>query len=144
MLINGAWPLKSGTHYTVKSLVEKASCWRTDAFQLWCRRRLWRIPGQHQTSQLSRKSALSLWWDDWTEAAALLLWPPDSKSWLIRKDPDAGKDWGQWEKGTAEDEMAEWHHQIKGHESEQAPGDSEGQRSLVCCSPWGCKKLDTT
>ena len=58
------------------------------------------------------------------------------KSWLIRKDPHAGKDWGQEEKGTTEDEMVGWHHWCNGHEFEQAPGDSEQQGGLVCCSPW--------
>ena len=66
------------------------------------------------------------------------------KSQLIRKDPDAGKNWRQEEKGTTEDEMVGWHHQLNGHEFEQAPGDSEGQGSLVCCSPWGHKESDKT
>ena len=66
------------------------------------------------------------------------------KSQLIRKDPDAGKNWRQEEKGTTEDEMVGWHHQLNGHEFEQAPGDSEGQGSLVCCSPWGRKELNMT
>ena len=69
-------------------------------------------------------------------------WVPDAKSWLIRKDPDAGKDWGQEEKGAIEDEMVGWHHWCNGHEFEQVPGDSEGQGSLACCSPWGCKEWD--
>ena len=66
-----------------------------------------------------------------------ILWPPDVKSWLIGKDPDAGKDWGQEENGMTEDEMVGWHHQLNGHEFEQTPGDSEGQGSWVCCRPWG-------
>ena len=66
------------------------------------------------------------------------------KSRLIRKDPDAGKDGRQEEKGTTEDEMVGWHHQLNGHEFEQTPGDSEGQGSLVGCSPWGHKESDTT
>ena len=66
------------------------------------------------------------------------------KSRLIGKDPDAGKDGGQEEKRATEDEMVGWHHRLNGHESEQTPGDSEGQRSLGCCSPWGRKVLDTT
>ena len=78
-----------------------------------------------------------------TEAEASILWPPDAKSWLTGKDPDAGKDWGQ-EKGAAEDEMVGWQHQLDGHEFQQTPGDSEGQGSLVCHSPWGCKELDMT
>ena len=71
-------------------------------------------------------------------------WPPDAKSRLIRKDPDAGKDWRQEEKGRTEDEMVGWHHWLNGHEFEQAPGDGEGQGSLACCSSWGRKESDIT
>ena len=71
------------------------------------------------------------------EAEALIMWPPDVKSWLIGKDPDAGKDWRQKEKGMTEDEMVGWHHQRDGHEFQQTPGDSDGQGSLACCSQWG-------
>ena len=78
------------------------------------------------------------------EAEAPILWPPDAKSWLIWKDPDVGNDWRQEEKGTTEDEMVGWHHQLDGHEFEQTLGDSEGQGSLMCCSPWGCKESDMT
>ena len=56
---------------------------------------------------------------------------------LLEKDPDAGRDWGQEEKGTTEDEMVGWHHQLDGHEFKQAPGVGDGQGNLVCCSPWG-------
>ena len=70
-----------------------------------------------------------------TDAEAPILWPPDAKNWLIRKDPDAGKDWRQEEKGMTEDEVFRWHHQLDGHETEQALGVSDGQGSLVCCSP---------
>ena len=70
-----------------------------------------------------------------------MLWTPDAKHWLIRKDPDAGKDWRQ-EKGTTEDEMVGWHHRLNGRDSEQALGNGEGQGSLVCCSPWGRKESD--
>ena len=73
---------------------------------------------------------------------APVLWPPNVKSWLIGKDPDAGKDWRQVEKGVAEDEMVGWHHRFNGHKFEQTPGDGEGQRSLVCCSPRGRKESD--
>ena len=69
------------------------------------------------------------------------LWPPDEKSWLIGKDPHAGKDCRQEEKGTREDKMVGWHHWINGHELEQTPRDSEGQGSLVCCSSWVCEEL---
>ena len=66
------------------------------------------------------------------------------KSQLIGKDPDACKDCGQEKKGKTEDEMVGWHHQLNGHEFEQALGDGEGQGILVCCSPWGHKELDMT
>ena len=78
------------------------------------------------------------------EADAPVYWPPDMKSWLIGKDPDAGKDWRQEEKGTIEGEMFGWHHQLSGHEFEQAPWVGDGQGSLACCSPWGHKESDMT
>ena len=78
------------------------------------------------------------------EAEAPIVWLPDEKSQLIRKDPNAGKDWRQEEKGTTEDEMVGWHHWLNGDEFEQALGVGVGQGSLACCSPWGLKKLDTT
>ena len=78
------------------------------------------------------------------EAETSIFWPLDEKNWLIGKDPDAGKDWGQEEKGTTEDEMVGWHHRLNGHEFEQAPGVGDGQGGLVCCSPWGHKESDTT
>ena len=79
-----------------------------------------------------------------TEAKAPILWPPDAKSQLIGKDPDSGKHWRQEEKVTTEDEMIGWHHRLYGHEFEQAPGVGDGQGSLACCSPWGCKDSDMT
>ena len=79
-----------------------------------------------------------------TEAEASILWPHDMKNWLIRKDPNGGKDWSQEEKGTTENEMVQWHHQLDGREFEQAPGVGDGQGSLTCCSPWGQKESDMT
>ena len=78
------------------------------------------------------------------EAEAPIFWPPDVKSWLIRKDSDAGKDWRQEEKGTIEDEMAEWYHWFNGPEFEQILGVGDGQGNLQCCSPWGHIESDTT
>ena len=69
----------------------------------------------------------------------LILWPPDVKSLLFRKDPDAGKDWRQEVKGMTQNDMVGWHHQLNGYQFEQTPGDGEGLGSLACCSPWGCK-----
>ena len=78
------------------------------------------------------------------EAETPVLWPPHAKSWLIGKDPDAGRDWGQEEKGTTEDEMAGWHHRLNGHESEWTLGFGDGQGGLACCDSRGCKESDTT
>ena len=78
------------------------------------------------------------------EAETPILWSPDVKSWLIGKDPDAGKDWGQEEKGTTEDEMVGWHHRHNRHGFGWTPGVGDGQGGLVCCSSWGCKESDMT
>ena len=78
------------------------------------------------------------------EGEAPLLWSPDAKNSLIRKDPDAGKDWRQEEKWTTEDEIVGWLHWLNGHEFEQAPGVGDGQGTLACWGPWGHKELETT
>ena len=77
-----------------------------------------------------------------TEAEVPILWPPDTKEWLIGKDLDAGKDWRQEEKGMTEDEMVGWHHQLNGHEFEQASGVGDGQAGLACCCPWGSRQSE--
>ena len=76
------------------------------------------------------------------KAEAPVLWPPHVKSWPIGKDSDVGRDWGQEEKGTTEDEMAGWHHGLDGHESEWTPGVGDGQGGLACCNSWGRKESD--
>ena len=78
------------------------------------------------------------------EAETPIFWSPHVKSWLIRKDPDAGKDWGQEEKGTTEEEMVGWHHQLNGHGFWWTPGVGGGYGGLACCGSWGCKESDTT
>ena len=78
------------------------------------------------------------------KAETPVLWPPHAKGWLIGKDPGAGRDWGQEEKGTTEDEMAGWHHWLNAHEFEWTLGVSDGQGGLACCDSWGRKELDTT
>ena len=78
------------------------------------------------------------------EAETPVLWPPHAKSWLIGKDPDAGRDWGQKEKGMTEDEMAGWHHRLNGREFEWTLGVGDGQGGLACCDSWGYKESDTT
>ena len=79
-----------------------------------------------------------------TEAETPILWPPDAKNWLIWKGPDAGKDWGWEEKGTTEDEMLGWHHQLDGYRFGWTLGVGDGQGGLTCCSPWGGKESDVT
>ena len=78
------------------------------------------------------------------EAENPILWPPDEKNWLIGKDPDAGKDWGQEEKGTTEDEMVGWHHRLNGRGFEWTAEVGDGQGGLACCDSWGCKESDMT
>ena len=78
------------------------------------------------------------------KAETPILWPPHMKSWLIGKDSDAGRDWGQEEKGTTEDEMAGWHHRLDAHESQWTPGVGDGQRGLACCDSWGRKESVAT
>ena len=82
-------------------------------------------------------------WTD-VEAETPILWPSDVKNWFIWKGPDAGKDWGQKEKGMTEDETVGWHNRLNGHEFEWTPGVGDGQGGLVCCSPWGRKESDMT
>ena len=78
------------------------------------------------------------------KAETPVLWPPHVKNWLIGKDSDVGRDWGQEEKGMTEDEMAGWHHWLDGREFEWTPGDGDGQGGLACFDSWGRKELDTT
>ena len=78
------------------------------------------------------------------KAETPVFWPPHVKSWLIGKDSDAGRDWGQEEKGTTEDEMAGWDHRLNGHEFGWAPGVGDGQGGLACCNSWGHKESDMT
>ena len=107
--------------------------------RLWCWRRLLRVPWPARRSNQSILKEINPGFIGRTdvEDATAILWAPDAKSWLIWKDRDAGKDWRQEEKGRTEDEMVGWHHQLNGHEFEQALGDGEGNGSLACCSPWG-------
>ena len=128
--------------------IKKAERWRMDALELWCWRRLLRVPWTDckEIKLVNLKGNQSWIFIGKTDAEAEtpILWPPDVKNWLIGKDPDAGKVWRQEEKGTTEDEMIGWHHWLNGHEFEQTPGDREGQGSLMCCNPRGPKELDMT
>ena len=126
--------------------IKNAECWRIDAFKLWCWRRLLRVlwTAKRSNQSILRNQPWILIGRIDAEADAPILWPPDVKNRLIGKDCDAGKDWGQEEKGATEDEMIGWYHQLIEHEFEQIRENSEGQGRLVCCSPWGQKELDTT
>ena len=122
--------------------IKKAECWRIDAFELWCWRRLLWVPWTARRSNQSILKEISPGYS--LEGLMLKLklqhfgYLMQRTDWLIGKDPDAGKDWRQ------EDEMVGWHHWFNGQEFEWAPGDGEGQGILVCCSSWGHKELDTT
>ena len=125
--------------------IKKAECQRVDAFELWCWRRLLRVPW---TARRSNQSILNQPWifigrTD-AEAKTLILWPPDGKNWLNGKDSDSGKVWRWEEKMMTEDEMVGWHPWLNGHEFEQTPGVGDGQGSLVYYSPWGHKESNTT
>ena len=126
--------------------IKKAEHQRIDAFELWCWRRLLRVPW---TARRSSQSILKISPGISLEGMMLKLklqyfGPPHAKSWLIGKDSDAGRDWGQEEKGTTEDEMAGWHHWLDGCESQWTPGVGNGQGGLACCDSWGRKESDTT
>ena len=122
--------------------IKKAEHQRIDALELWCWRRLFRIPWTARRPNQSVLKEINPEFIGRTdaEAEAPILWPPDGKSRLIRKDPDVGKDWRQ-EKGTTEDEMAGWHHRLNGHELEQALGDGEGQGSLAVLQSIGSQRV---
>ena len=124
--------------------IKKAECQRIDAFKLWCWRRLLSLFDCKEIQPVNPEGNQPRIFIGRTDAEAPILWPPAVKSQLIGKDPEAGNDWGKEEKGMTEDEMVGWHHWLNGHEFEQSQGDSEGQGSLVCCSSWGPKELDTT
>ena len=132
------------TSWTIK----KAECQRIDAFELWWWREKTLVSPLDckeikQVNPKGNQSWVFIGSPD-AEAEAPILCLPDAKNWLTGKDPDAGQDWKQEEKRITEDEMVGWHHQLKGHEFEQALGVGDGQGSLVCCSSWGCKESDMT
>ena len=124
--------------------IKKTEHGKIDVFKLRCWKRLLSLPWAPRRSnksiwkEINPEYSLEGWcwtWSSNTLSSNTL--PPDVKSWLIGKDPDAGKDWRQEEKGATEDEMVGWHYQLNGHEFEQARGVGDGQGSLACCSPWG-------
>ena len=125
--------------------IKKAECQKIDAFELWCWRRLLRVLWTARRSNQSiLKDCLYIYCKDWCwswNSNTLATWCEELTHW---KDPVAGKDCRQEEKGMTEDEMVEWYHQLCGHEFEQTPAVGDGQGSLARCSPWGHKELDMT
>ena len=123
--------------------IKKAERQRIDAFELWCWRRCLRVPwtARRSVNPKGNQSWIFIGKTD-TEAEAPILWQHDKKNWPIGKDSDAEKDWRQEEKGMTKDEMIGCYQWLNRYEIEQAPGDGEGQESLACCSPWGCKESD--
>ena len=121
--------------------IKKAEHRRIDAFELCCWKRLFRVLDCKETQPVHPKGNQSWIFIGRTDAEAetSVLWPPDVKNWLTGKDADAGKNWKREEKGITEDEMVGWHHWLDGHEFEQASGVGDGQGSLACYSPWGCR-----
>ena len=125
-------------------IIKKAERWRIDTFEL---EKTLESPLDCKEIQPVHSEGDKPW--DFigktdAEAETPILWPTHAKSWLIGKDPDAGRDWWQEEKGMTEDEMAGWHHELDGHESEWTPGDGDGQGGLACCVSWGHKESDMT
>ena len=126
--------------------IKKAELQRVDAFELWCWRILLRVPWTARRSNQSILKEIS----PRISLKGMMLklklqyfGPPHAKSWLFGKDSDAGRDWGQEEKGTTEDEMAGWHHRLDGHEFKWTLGVGDGQGGLACCDSWGRKESDT-
>ena len=127
--------------------INKAERWRIDAFELWCWRRLLKVPWDCKEIQPDHPKGNQSWifiGRTDAEVEAPILWSPDAKSQLVGKNHDTRKYWRQDEKGTTADEMVGWDHQFSGCEFEQTPGDGDGQESLACCSPWCHKEFDTT
>ena len=113
--------------------IKKAECRRIDVFELWCWRKLFESRLDCKEIQSVNPKGNQSWiFTGRTDAEAPILWSPDAKNRLLGKDPDAGKDWKQEEKGRTEDEMVGWYHWLDGHEFEQALGVGDGQGSLVC------------
>ena len=142
-------------HFWVKKKErKKAEWWRIDAFELWLPdAKSWLIWKEKilespldckEIKPVNPKGNQPQIFIGRTNVKAPIFLPPKAKSLLIGKDPDAGKDWRQEEKGMTKDEMVWWHHQFNGHEFAQTPGNSEWQGSLVCCISWGRKELDIT
>ena len=128
--------------------IKKSECWRIDAFELWCWRRLLKSPFDCKENKPVNPKGNQSWifiGRTDSEAETPRLWPPGVKDWLIGKDPDAGEDWRLEDKGMTEYRWDVWmRYWLNGHKFEKAPGVGDEQESLACCSPWGHKESDKT
>ena len=126
--------------------LKKTECWRIDAFELWCQRRLLSLLDCKEIKLVNPKGN-QLWifiGRTDVDAEAPILWPPDAKSQFIGKDPNVRKEWRRKDRGLTEVKMVRQHHWLNGQEFEQTLEYSGGQGSMTCCSPWGHKELDMT
>ena len=131
----------SNSHVWLWELDHKAELWKIDAFELVLERTVESPLDSKEIKPINPKGSQPWLFIGRTdaEAEASIFWPPEAKGWVIGKDPDAEKDCRQEGKGATEDEMVGWHHWLNRHEFEQTPVNREGQGSLACCSPWGCR-----
>ena len=147
-----SWARTQTRSIRVSAVGTRTLCIDRPSRWLWCTLNFEnRWPDLHQIWCQWETSILSIHWGVVCQSAIAcpvlsypILWPPDAKNWLIGKDPDAGKDWRQEEKGMTEGEMVGWHHRLDWYEFEQASGVGDGQGGLACYSPWGRKELDST
>ena len=127
--------------------IRKAEHWRIDAFELWYWEKTFESPLDSKEIQPVHPKGYQSWvfiGKSDVETETPIIWPLNENSWLIGKDPNAGKDWGQEEKGMTEDEMVRWHHQLNGHGFGWTPGVGDRQGGLACCGSWCHKESDTT
>ena len=142
-----AMVFSSGHVWLWEWTIKKAEHRKIEAFELWCWRSLLRVPWTarryDQSILMEISSEMFIGRSD-VAAETPMLWWPEVNNWLIRKDPDSGKNWRWDEKGMTEDEMVGWRRWLNGCDFEQTPGAGDAQGSLVYCSPWGCKESDLT
>ena len=147
--MDGDWVtlLSLSVRYKCESwTIKKAEPWKTDTFELWCCRRLLRVPWTARRSNQSILKEISPGCSLEGMMLKLKVQYFGHLMWRVHslEKTDAGRDWGQEEKGTTEDEMAGWHHRLDAHESEWTPGVGDGQGGLACCNSWGRKESGKT
>ena len=147
--LNLTWTFKNSYLYGNQLILKEIEYFSS----LWCENKMCRVGSPAKKVSLDCKEIKPVHPkgnQSWIVIGRLMLklkliaWPPDAQNWLLGKDPDAGKDWRQEQKGMTEDEMVGWHHRFNGHEFEQTLGVGDGQGDLACCDSWGHKESDTT